>query len=60
MTVSVRKRTPWLGVLFSIVSMLLLQLTLMEQEVASVVRLGHDVGEEHNAMVFRVADIGFG
>ena len=54
MAVLVRKRTPWLGLLFFIVRMLLLQLTLTEeQEGASMVPLGHDVGEEHDAMVFR-------
>ena len=54
MAVSVRKRTPWLGVIFFVVGMLLPQLTLMEErEVASVVRLGHDVVEEHDVVVFR-------
>ena len=54
MMVSVQKRTSWLGLLFFIVGMLLLQLTLTEErEVPSVVPLRHDVGEGQDAMVLR-------
>ena len=54
MAVSVRKRTPWLGLPFFVLGMQFLQLTLTEErEGAFLVPLGHDVGEEHDDMVFR-------
>ncbi|KAJ1259950.1 hypothetical protein BS78_10G194600 [Paspalum vaginatum] len=54
MAVSMRRRAPWLGLLFLAAGALLLQLTLgEEQEGASATPLGHNVGEGHGAMALR-------